>query len=52
MSRTIIIYYSLEGNIDFLARAAAKGGIVTGSLAFVNPLKKPQESLEKLKEIL
>ena len=30
----------------------AKGGTVTGSLAFVNPLKKPQESLEKLKEIL
>ena len=39
--------------IDIITNVVtAKGGTVTGSLAFVNPLKKPQESLEKLKAIL
>ena len=29
----------------------AKGGIVNGSYAFVNPLKNPQDSLDKITEI-
>ncbi|MBR6200400.1 MAG: NAD(P)H-dependent oxidoreductase [Spirochaetales bacterium] len=33
------------------SEVAAKGGSVSGSYAFVNPLKKPQESLEKVKQI-
>ncbi|MBR6198830.1 MAG: NAD(P)H-dependent oxidoreductase [Spirochaetales bacterium] len=39
--------------IDIITKVVtAKGGIVTDSLAFVNPLKKPQESLDKIKNFI
>ena len=55
--RVSVITSSAGGSADkcisiILDAVLAKGGMIDNSISLVNPLKKPQESLEKLKEIL